>query len=202
MQCILRRIMASRPPRSCKQSPTYPFDCHLASMCSRQSWVGSNRDWHCQQAAWRILQKDHGPTRNDAAVNVWHLQSDYMTTYLNSVLNCIGEVLERTNRNRLFRRILRGRVGFGNKRNDNLCVTLGAKSARFQEGLVIVDTSSIHVFTYKYQISFNKKNQCFNPILTCFHIVQCIGYTRQSFKELVIVDVYKAIISSQVSTPL
>lgn len=67
------------------------------------------------------------------------------TTDLDRVLNGVGEVFDGARRSLLFRRILRGRVGFSEIRNDDLCIALSAKSAGFEQRLLEQDTTLIHV---------------------------------------------------------
>lgn len=80
---------------------------------------------------------------------------------LQRMLDGIGKVLERADGNGLLRRVLRGRVGFGQKWENNLddvrrqllkcCpylgVALGAKSSRLQKWFAKEYAATVHVLT-------------------------------------------------------
>lgn len=70
---------------------------------------------------------------------------DRESSYSDGVLNLIGEVLDRARRVALLWWVLRRRVGFGDVRQDDLDVGLGAEGTRFEEGLGVVDAASVHV---------------------------------------------------------
>lgn len=65
--------------------------------------------------------------------------------YLKCVLDGIRKVLERTDRNRLLRRVLRRWVRFGQVWDDYLNVALRAEGARLEKGLAVVHAPPVHV---------------------------------------------------------
>jgi hypothetical protein len=63
------------------------------------------------------------------------------------VLDSVGERLEGTHGNRLLGGVLTRRVRFGKMRNNDLGVGLGSERSRFEQRLLVEDTSSVHVLT-------------------------------------------------------
>ena len=66
-------------------------------------------------------------------------------SYLDGVLDLVGEVLERAHGDGLLGRIGRGRVRLGLVRQDDLRVGLGAEGARLEERLAVGDALVIGV---------------------------------------------------------
>ncbi len=60
----------------------------------------------------------------------------------------------------------------GQVRNDNLGVGLGAERTRFEQWLLVVDTSSVHV-------------------LTCLNVVESVGNTGERGEEFVAIYILR-----------
>jgi hypothetical protein len=76
-----------------------------------------------------------------------HEREERKKTNGDSVLDLVGEVLDRATRVTLLRRVLRARVRFGDVRKDDLDVSLGAERAGLEERLLVVDATLVHVLT-------------------------------------------------------
>ena len=69
-------------------------------------------------------------------------------TYLNRVVDGVGEVLDRASRRLLLWRVLGGRIGLREVRDNDLSVALGAEGSGLQEGLAVEDATLVHVETF------------------------------------------------------
>jgi len=76
-----------------------------------------------------------------------------VVSYLESVFDGVGKVLERTDRDGLLRRILRRGVGLREMWNDYLNVALRAERTGLEQRLVVVDTPPVHVHAYVQRTS-------------------------------------------------
>jgi len=99
------------------------------------------------------------------------------------VLDRVGEVAQRTDRNGLFWRVLGGRVGLGKPGNDWLHVALGAQGARLDKRLVVVDAATVHVDT-----GVDVVQGVADTVETCFQSVK-VNPKKPYFIRLLIRDV-------------
>mmetsp|Transcript_15632 Transcript_15632/g.38521 ORF Transcript_15632/g.38521 Transcript_15632/m.38521 type:complete len:278 (-) Transcript_15632:1406-2239(-) len=81
----------------------------------------------------------------DFLSSLLELSLEPITSPLQCVLDLVGEILQCTDGNRLFRRITSGTIVLGQMRNHNLSVSLGSKSSTLQHGKTVKDTSLIDV---------------------------------------------------------
>ena len=107
------------------------------------------------------------PLRHDQYVTGY----EDLRTYLDGMRDLVGEVLHGTYRRLLLRGVLGRCVRLGQVWHNNLCVTLGAESARLEEGLLVEDAALVHVQTR-------------------FHVVQCICHAINAGEEVGIINVY------------
>lgn len=63
------------------------------------------------------------------------------------MFNHVGEVLDGARRVGLLGRILGGGVGFGDVGKDDLHIGFGSEGSRFEEWLLVVNATLIHVLT-------------------------------------------------------
>jgi hypothetical protein len=94
----------------------------------------------------RVTEKEKGRRERDDSVREKEREKRKNTNG-DSVLDLVGEVLDRATRVTLLRRVLRARVRFGDVRKDDLNISLGAERSGLEERLLVVDATLVHVLT-------------------------------------------------------
>ena len=110
-------------------------------------------------------------------------------TYLNRMVDGVGEVLDRASRRLLLWRVLGGRIGLCEVGDNDLGVALGPEGSGLPKGLPVEDATLVHVEAFNASAPLIEKTS--DAILTSLDIVQSVRNTVDVREEVLVVDLCK-----------
>ena len=106
---------------------------------------------------------------------------------LDSVLNEVRKVFQSADGDRLFRRVLGGRVRLGHVGDDDLEVGLGAERAGFEEGLAVVHAAAVNIAAWG---ELERESE-YKNIRTGVDVVEGVRDAVKGIEKVVAKDIYR-----------